>query len=109
MSGSDIKYLKNMLKFSEKIMHRIQNISLSQFLDDEEKQDLILYPLGQLGENANRVSEAFRDEYSEILWNPVIGVRNRVFHSYGDINMEVIYEIATENIPLLVKQLQRII
>ena len=71
MNERDLCSLKNMLMFAERINSRIKNLSLDQFLENVEKQDLILYPLGQLGENANRVSDELRQKYHEILWNPI--------------------------------------
>lgn len=109
MTERDKSYVENMLMFALRVQSRINSVDLATFLHDEEKQDLVLYPLGQLGENANKVSEEFRDKNNNILWNPVIGVRNRIFHSYGDISMEVIFEIATNNIPTLISQLQEIL
>ena len=109
MNERDLNLLKNMLMFAERINSRIKNLSLEQFLNDEEKQDLILYPLGQLGENANRVSEELREKCLEILWNPIIGIRNRIFHSYEDINMRIVYQAAIEHIPVLIKQLKKIL
>jgi len=109
MNERDLNSLKNMLIFAERINSRIENVSLEQFLDDEEKQDLILYPLGQIGENANRVSEELREKCHEILWNPIIGIRNRIFHSYEDINMSIVYQAAIEHTPVLIKQLKKIL
>jgi len=109
MNERDLNSLKNMLMFAERINNRIANISLEQFLDNEEKQDLILYPLGQLGENANRASEELREKYHEILWNPIISIRNRIFHSYEDINMSIVYQAAIDHIPVLIKQLKNIL
>ena len=109
MNERDLNSLKNMLMFAERINSRIENVSLEQFLYDEEKQDLILYPLGQIGENANRVSEELRERCHEILWNPIIGIRNRIFHSYEDISMSIVYQAAIEHTPVLIKQLKKIL
>jgi uncharacterized protein with HEPN domain len=109
MNERDFNSLKNILMFAERISSRIKNVSLEQFLDNEETQDLILYPLGQIGENANRVSEELREKYHEILWNPIIGIRNRIFHSYEDINMSIVYQAAIDNTPALIKQLKKIL
>jgi len=109
MNERDLCSLKNMLMFAERINSRIKNLSLDQFLENVEKQDLILYPLGQLGENANRVSEELRQKYHEILWNPIIGIRNRIFHSYEDINMSIVYQAAIDHTPVLINQLKKIL
>jgi uncharacterized protein with HEPN domain len=77
-----------MLEFAKRVKRRIFGVSLDTFLEDEDVQDLILYAIGQIGENANEISEKERDKHHDILWNSLIGIRNRVFHSYGDISVK---------------------
>ena len=42
MNERDLNLFKNMLMFAERINSRIKNVSLEQFLNDEEKQDIPL-------------------------------------------------------------------
>ena len=109
MNEKDYYHFKSMLNFALRVQKRIAGISMEQFLTDEERQDLILYPIGQVGEHASNVSEVSRDKYHEILWNPIISIRNRVFHSYENIDMRIVYKAALEHIPVLISQLQDII
>ena len=109
MTEKDYNHFKSMLNFALRVRNRVDGISLERFLTDEERQDLILYPIGQLGEHASNISEESRDKYHEILWNPIIGIRNRVFHSYEHIDMRIVYKAALDHIPILIPQLQSII
>ena len=59
-------------------------------------------------EFANKVSDETRDKYHDILWYELVGIRNRIFHSYGDVNMRIVYNAASINTPLLIKQLESI-
>jgi uncharacterized protein with HEPN domain len=109
MNERDINYIKNMLMFAERVRTRIEQISIDEFISDIDKQDLILYPLGQIGENAGNVSDEARDKYHDIHWNPIIGIRNRIFHSYEDIDMRMVYNAAFQHIPELISQLNHIV
>ena len=109
MNERDVNYVKNMLMFAERVRDRVKQISLEEFITDIDKQDLILYPLGQIGENAGRVSEETRDKFHEILWNPIIGIRNRIFHSYEDIDMRLVYNAAVQHILELIQQLRHVL
>ena len=109
MNERDNHYIKNMLVFAERVSDRISKISPEDFSADIDKQDLILYPLGQIGENANKVSEEARENHHEILWNPIMGIRNRIFHSYEDIDMSLVYNAAKQHIPELILQLKHIL
>ncbi|MCL2047259.1 MAG: DUF86 domain-containing protein [Defluviitaleaceae bacterium] len=70
---------------------------------------MVLYAMGQIGENANAVSEASRNKYHRVLWNPIIGIRNRVFHSYGAVDMSIVYETAIDYMSELINELSEII
>ena len=109
MKNKDIEHLKLMLDFSKRVKRRIYGISVDNFLEDEDLQDMVLYAMGQIGENANAISDTTRDKHHEILWGAVIGIRNRVFHSYGAVDMSIVYEAATDHIPQLESQLTTIL
>jgi len=78
MLAKDNDYLLRMLEFSRRIMRRIEDVSAVGFLADDDLQDMVLYAIGQVGENAIAVSDLTKDAHPEILWNAIIGIRNRV-------------------------------
>ena len=54
----------------------IQSYSLQTyelFIEDDKTQDAIMYNLIILGEAANRISNEFQEEHSEIPWSSIIG------------------------------------
>ncbi|MCL2159219.1 MAG: DUF86 domain-containing protein [Oscillospiraceae bacterium] len=109
MINKDYEHIKLMLDFARRVKRRIAEVSVDQFLENDDLQDMVLYAMGQIGENANAVSEAVRNIHHEVLWKPIIGIRNRVFHSYGDVDMSIVYETAVDHIPELIKELTKIL
>ena len=109
MKDKDFEHLRLMLDFAKRVKRRISGVPIDRFLENEDLQDMVLYAIGQVGENANSISDDMRDKHHEILWGAVIGIRNRVFHSYGAVDMSIVYEAATDHIPELVKQLTNIL
>ena len=109
MNNKDHDRFVWMLKFAKRIERRIAGITLETFLEDEDIQDAVLFAIGHIGEKANSVSEETREAHQDILWSSLIGLRNRIFHSYGDIDMQIVYEVAAEDTPKLIAQLRSII
>ena len=109
MASKDTDHLQRMLNFSIRIMRRIEGVTAEEFLADDDLQDMILYAIGQVGENANAISDIYKDSNPNILWDALVGIRNRVFHSYGDIDMKIVYEAAVGHIPILIRQLENIL
>jgi len=62
-----------------------------------------------VGEVVKRLSDDFKASKPEIQWQAMIGLRNIIAHEYGEILSERIWRIATENVPVLISQLQEIL
>ena len=108
MNDRDLTYLKYMHEFAKRVERRIANVSLESFLENEDVQDSVLFAIGHIGEFANKVSDETRNKYHDILWNELVGIRNRIFHSYGDISMSIVYNVASTSTSQLIRQLEAI-
>jgi len=62
-----------------------------------------------IGEAANHVSEATRALAPEIDWGKNIGMRNRLIHDYTNINLDVLWDVITYQLPPLITELNRLI
>ena len=62
-----------------------------------------------IGEAATQLTEICRNELQQIPWKKIIGMRNRLIHAYFEINLDVLWKIVTEDLPPLVKELEKII
>jgi uncharacterized protein with HEPN domain len=62
-----------------------------------------------IGEAANQISDELREKIKNIPWLIIIGMRNRLIHAYFDINLDVVWNTSTEDIPLLITKLKILI
>jgi len=62
-----------------------------------------------IGEAARGISPACRAAHSEIAWQKMAGMRDRLVHGYFAINLDVVWETVTHDLPPLVSQLENII
>ena len=60
-----------------------------------------------IGEAANQVSDELKEDIDEIPWFIIIGMRNRLIHAYFSINLDVVWETSTKDIPTLIEVLER--
>ncbi|MCL2172013.1 MAG: DUF86 domain-containing protein [Defluviitaleaceae bacterium] len=109
MNDKDKRILKGMLEFANRVAKRMDGLSHELFVSDIDMQDAILYALGQLGEKANSLSGGFMEMYPSDEWHSLIGLRNRLFHSYEDINLDRVYEMAKNDIAGVVELLRGLI
>ena len=61
----------------------------------------MLFRLIQISENSKRLSDQFKNEYLQIPWMAVYGLRNRIVHDYGNVDLSIIYSTVKNDIPEL--------
>ncbi len=79
-------------------------------LDKDEILALALVRLVEvLGEAAKGVSDEFRGEHSHIPWRLIAGTRDRLTHGYYDVNLDIVWNIVTDDLPPLLAELERLV
>ena len=79
-------------------------------LDSDRMLNLALVRLMEIiGEAASRVSEESRRRHSSIAWSQIVSLRNRLIHGYDSVDMDILWQILQEDIPLLIAELERIV
>ncbi len=101
--------LRHMLDAAEKIVGFTESLSVSAFLANEEKQLAIVRLLEIAGEAANGLSNELKEEHTEIPWSQITATRNRLIHGYFDVDLNVVWQIVREDVPVLVTQLRAIL
>ncbi len=62
-----------------------------------------------LGEAANKVSDELRNKYPDFPWREMVPMRNRLIHGYFDINLDILWQTVTKELPPLVTALESIL
>ena len=79
-------------------------------LDKDEKLMLALVHLLEiLGEAARGVSLDFRQRYPQVPWKKIAGTRDRLVHGYFDVDLDIVWQIVTTQLPPLISELERIV
>ncbi|MBI4620942.1 MAG: DUF86 domain-containing protein [Desulfobacterales bacterium] len=79
-------------------------------LDIDRKLVLALIKCTEIvGEAAANVTAACREELSQIPWSNIIGMRNRLIHAYFDINLDILWSTAIDDLPPLIAELEKIL
>ncbi|MBW4440421.1 MAG: DUF86 domain-containing protein [Plectolyngbya sp. WJT66-NPBG17] len=76
-------------------------------LDTDRTLSLALVKLTEIvGEAAANVSKEKQNELSQVPWRDVISMRNRLIHAYFDVDLHIVWQTVTEDLPLLVEALR---
>ena len=61
-----------------------------------------------MGEISHKIHPNFKEIYPHIPWNELYGLRNRIIHDYDGVNLRLVWEIISDDLPELLDQLQQI-
>lgn len=109
MKKDDTVYLQHILDAIRRIESYTRGVTKEKYMQDGLLQDGVVRQLEIIGEASNKISEEFKEKHSVIPWGQIIGLRNKIVHAYFDINLEVTWDIAEEDIPELKTQIERIL
>ena len=98
----DAAYLWDMLQAAKEIEGMLEGHDLAAFLADRILLRATERSIEVLGEAARRVSEQYMTDHPEIPWREIIGQRNILAHEYGQIDHELLFKTAAEDIPKLI-------
>jgi uncharacterized protein with HEPN domain len=79
-------------------------------LDADRLLNLALMRLLEIiGEAAGRVPEDVRVRHPEIPWPQIVGLRNRLVHGYDSVDLDILWQIVTSDLPPLIASIESII
>ena len=79
------------------------------FAADRQCQDAVVRRLEVIGEAARRVSTAGRAALPGLPWRQMVGLRNRMIHEYDRVDVAVVWETVTRDLPALIAALEGVV
>ena len=90
MQPRQAAYLLDILRSAEVIKAYIEAHTREKFLSDAKTQDAVLRRLLVIGEAAARIAPETESRFARIPFRKMAGLRNRLVHDYGQIEMELV-------------------
>lgn len=86
-----------------------EDLTCDQFLADRKTQLAVLHLITLIGEASRRTDASFRMHYNELPWPQMMGIRNIIVHEYDSVDMMLVWDVLTRDLPALVQQIKPII
>ena len=100
----DIYYVSKLHEDMVFIVKQTKNISVEELADNEVLLDSMMFRLIQISENAKKLSAEYKKDNSGLPWDELSGLRNRIVHDYGNVDLEIVFETLKYDIPMLLEQ-----
>ncbi len=108
MSKDDLIRVKHILDASREAVQFLENRDRKDLDSDRMLSLSIVRLLEIIGEAAKGVSIKTKEEYPDIPWKEMTGIRDRLIHGYFDVDMEIVWKTVREDIPALINLLDKV-
>lgn len=92
----------------EAIIEFTSGLDFKDFEIDRKTQSAVLHQLLIVGEGSKRLSQEFCDTHRNIEWSLMAKMRDKLIHGYDQIDLQLVWETATSDIPALLPKLKAI-
>jgi len=93
--------LQHILDAIREVATYLNGITYQQFLSNSEKRFATIKQIEIVGEACNALSDELKAQHPEIPWKAIVGFRNISIHEYFGVNLQLVWEIATNDLPEL--------
>lgn len=106
---ANIPYLKHILEAITDTEYSVKELSKKQFKDNKDVRDASVRRIEIIGEAVKNISKELKDKHPEVEWKKIAGARDKIIHAYFSIDLDVIWLIIKEDLPILKKQIHQIL
>ncbi len=109
MPETDQEAIKSILTEIGTMKKIMTGKSRADLEEDITLERAVSMTLGLIGEKANKILPEFKAAHPEIEWRKIIALRNRIVHSYEDLDFDIIYDTVSRKLPELKDQLEKLL
>lgn len=103
-----LDYLDDILDAADKIERYTTSMDYDEFVTDEKTVDAVLRNFEVIGEAAKNIPEDVRQEYSDVPWSEMAGMRDKLIHGYATVELQIVWMTVEEEIPMLGEKVETI-
>lgn len=105
----DKTYLSHIKESIDYIEAYLVGFSREMFEKEVGTQDKVIRRFEIIGEAFNQISAKFRKSHPELDWRQAVDFRNMLIHHYFQLDLDVVWDTAKNDLPPLKLQIAKII
>ena len=98
-----------MLDAIKRIEGYLRGVDKDTFEENLMMQDAVMHQIEIIGEASNNVSDEFQERHPELPWMFMRAIRNKIVHDYREVNLNVIWDTAKNDLPPVKKQVKKLL
>ncbi len=109
MKKNEKVYLEHIIESIDNVEDFIKNVSESDFLSSVLIQNGVVRCLEIIGEAVKNLPLGFREKHPDIEWKKIAGLRDILIHAYFEVDLDLTWIVAKEELPELKKKIRVIL
>ena len=109
MLKTDYVRLRHMLDAANEALSFVADKSRIELDLDRALALALVKSIEIIGEAASRISRELRTQSPDIPWADIVAMRNRLIHAYFDVNLDIVWQTVTDELPPLVRALEQLL
>lgn len=107
-SRTEREFLADILEAVRRAEAYVADMDYEEFLADTKTQDAVIRTLEIMGEATKRLSAELRQQHPSVPWKNMAGVRDKLIHDYFGVNLDIVWQIVTDELPAIGMQVEEI-
>lgn len=92
-------FLADILAAIEDIERFTQGLDFDGFKQDRKTVYAVTHAIEIMGEATKNIPDSVRNNYPQIPWKQIAGMRDKLIHSYFSVNLLTLWKAATQDAP----------
>ena len=101
--------VEDILDCVERIEQYVGNLQLDAFKASQITVDATVRNLEVIGEASRNIPESVKEAHPELEWAKILGLRNRVIHEYFGVDLDIIWRIVKDELPVLKAKMRELL
>ena len=102
-------FLEDISERIEKINSFVNGMTFEDFKQDDKTVSAYIREIEVIGEATKQIPKEITDKFNELPWSLMAKMRDKLIHWYFDIDEEIVWNVATQKLPQIKEQIDKII
>ncbi len=102
-------YVVDILNAIIEVEEFTRGMDFERFLTDKKTINAVIRSLEVMGEAAKRIPEDVRQEYPDIPWKQMAGMRDKLIHEYSGMDLDIVWTAVKEELPPIKPLIEKVL